>query len=369
MNTLPESNLPNPANSTRPPITDGRFTLYTTGNFSDMSPLKWLVDEVLPSVGVGVIYGASGVGKSFLCLDLVATVARGDKWFGHDTERASVVYIGLEGQSGFRRRVRAKEVHQGVPLSEEVRFVFDSFDITEIDNAGALGKLILDDGGADLIVIDTLNRASPGADENSSAAMGAILLGAQILQKMTGAFVLFVHHPGKDATRGLRGHSSLFAAMDAVIEVCEDGQLIRWNLTKSKDSEDQISHAFTLQVIELGNTSSGKAVTSCVVQEVQGAHRQPVNQTEPSGANQLAVLAQVRNLLVDQRLQSFADTPSWPDGFPRGLPYDAVLAGIKDTLEWIAPKHRQSRTKEALTALIRMGYLNLNEDQLGLPTK
>ena len=195
---------PDASSAVTPPATDGKFTLYTASHFSDLPPMTWLIEGIIPTSGLACIFGASGVGKSFLCLDMVDAVAGGNRWFGHETQCADVVYIALEGQSGFRRRVRAKEVHHGTPFSKHVKFVFDSLDITEIENPLSLGKLISDEGGADLIVIDTLNRASPGADENSSSAMGEIIRGAQILQKMTGALVLFVHHPGKDATRKLQ---------------------------------------------------------------------------------------------------------------------------------------------------------------------
>lgn len=349
-----------------PPATDGKFTLYSADNLLDLAPLTWLIDGILPTSGLACIFGASGVGKSFLCLDMVAAVAGGNPWFGHTTQPSTVVYIGLEGQSGFRRRVKAKEVHQCAPFSKLVKFVFDPFDITDLDNPLGLGKLILDEGGADLIVIDTLNRASPGADENSSSAMGDILKGAQALQILTGGLVLFVHHPGKDATRGLRGHSSLFAAMDAVIEVLDDGQVIRWRLAKSKDSEDKISHAFKLAVVTFdGNT--GKSITSCVVQEVEGASAPSEPSLGPIGVNQRKVLEAVQNLLVQHRVANHLQVSEGQETIADGVLYDQVLAGIKDTLHWVATKHRQSRTKEAVSALIRMGYFELHENLLSLP--
>lgn len=345
------------------PATDGKFTLYSASDFPNLLPMDWLIDNVLPSSGLACVYGASGVGKSFYCFGMAVAIAGGDDWFGHKTQPSRVVYVALEGQSGFRRRVKAKEIQQGKPLSNLVKFVFDSFDMTELDNALQLGKLIHNEGGADLIVIDTLNRASPGADENSSSAMGNIIQSAEALRILTGAMVLFVHHPGKDATRGLRGHSSLFAAMDTVIEVVQDGQNIRWKLAKSKDSDDRISHAFKLHPVEIDKDHAGLPITSCVVQEVEGALPTTVTPTEPTGANQQVILKTVKGILVDRRMQCTLN----PD-MAEGVPTEEIEAQLKDTLHWVGPKHRQSRTKEALTALVRMGYLELNENLLSLPT-
>ena len=362
MNDTPKQTEPSLAQAKSPPATDGKFTLYSASDFPTFLPMDWLIDNIIPTSGLGSVYGPSGVGKSFFCLDMAVAVAGGDDWFGHKTQPGRVVYIALEGQSGFRRRVQAKEAEQGKPLSNLVKFVFDSFDMTELDNALQLGKLVHNEGGADLIVIDTLNRASPGADENSSSAMGDIIKSAEALRILTGAMVLFVHHPGKDATRGLRGHSSLFAAMDTVIEVVQDGQNIRWRLAKSKDSDDRISHAFKLLPIEIGKDGSGQPITSCVVQEVEGAQPMAVAPTEPTGANQQVVFKTVQGILVDRRLQCTLN----PD-MAEGISTEEIVAQLKDTLHWIGPKHRQSRTKEALTALVRMGYLELNENLLSLP--
>lgn len=123
------------------------------------------------------------------------------------------------------------------------------------NDAGSLGRDINAAGGADLVVIDSLNRAAPGIDENASQDMGRVILGAAALQAATGGSVLLVHHTGKETIRGLRGHSSLHAALDSVIEVEREGKRFRWSVVKSRDGEEGISHAFGLMVVELDRTT------------------------------------------------------------------------------------------------------------------
>ena len=89
-----------------------------------------------------------------------------------------------------------------------------------------------------VVFLDTLNAATSGLDENSSRDMGEILEAAKTLQRLTGGLVVLVHHSGKDASKGLRGHSSLLAALDAVIEVGRNGDARYWRMSKSKESED-----------------------------------------------------------------------------------------------------------------------------------
>lgn len=69
-----------------------------------------------------------------------------------------------------------------------------------------------------VVLLDTLNRVAPIADENSPRDMGETQEAAKQLQGMSGGMVVLVQHTGKDATKGLRGHSSRLAAMDVTVE-------------------------------------------------------------------------------------------------------------------------------------------------------
>lgn len=86
-------------------------------------------------------------------------------------------------------------------------------------------------------------------------------------------------------------------------------------------------------------------------------------QSLPNGVNQQKIFAAVREILVQQRLQGALESLEWPEG----LPFDDMLSQVRNTLESIGPKHRLLRTKEALDALIRQGYLTLSGNLLSLP--
>jgi len=182
--------------------------------------------------------------------------------------------------------------------------------------------------------------------------------------------VVLVHHPGKDISRSLRGHSSLYAALDTIIELLIDGELIQWKVSKSKDGEDQIRHAFTLHPVTIGENDSGKVIKSCVVEETQGYS--PSNtQNEPRGINQRIILNAVRILLtrlvVEHRLQALVENPDLETFERFCVPVGDVQMHIKDVLVSIDPKHRNSRAKEALDALVRQGFLVLQSEGLRLP--
>lgn len=244
-----------------------RYQLYTAEEISQLPPIKWLARGILPTEGLAAIYGASGSGKSFLALDLLGAIARGQPWFGNKTIPLPVTYVALEGEAGISQRVQAYELQNGkLPLT--VRFAAQPLNLLTSQDVVDLASAIRSVRGTNGVVcIDTLNRASSGADENDSKDMGRIIQAAKQLQHDIGGLVILIHHSGKDASKGLRGHSSLYASLDAAIEVTKTDQQRNWRITKSKDGRDDKSACFRLEVVGLGIDAEGDAITSCVVIE------------------------------------------------------------------------------------------------------
>lgn len=215
-----------------------------------------------------------------------------------------------------------------------------------------------------LIIIDTLNRAAPGIDENSPNGMGQVLSGAAAIQTTTGGLVLMVHHPGKDTSRGLRGHSSLYAAMDAVIEVDRNGDS-RWlKLTKAKDGEDGIIHPFRLAQIELDANEFGKANNSCIVEFLPTSMPAQAAPKEPAGGNQRALLLGFHELLAEDRIARHAANSPWR----AGIPFEDAVSKLKERLKSVAPQRQRERTKAGLESLVRARCLQLTEGMLTLPS-
>jgi len=235
-------------------------------------PISWAVKGLFPQKGLGLIYGASGAGKSFLALDLAAAIAEGRPWFGHRTRAAPVIYLCLEGAGGFLGRIRAWEAANGRPLTPLVGFIQEPFSLLNPENVHELRKAIRQfaksnacDLGPLVIVIDTLNRAMPGGDENSSSTMSAALEACSLISETSDGLTLVMHHVGKDPDRGARGHSSLIAAVDASLVVVRSGKGRFWEAKKVKDGLDGTRGDFELEAVALGVDADGDEVSSCVV--------------------------------------------------------------------------------------------------------
>lgn len=342
--------------------TNGKFTLLYANQLPEQSGSHWLIDEILPYTGLACIYGPSGVGKSFFSLGIAAALGIGERWFTRDPDITNVYYLALEGQAGMKSRTSAWEKVHDMMFPGYVSFVLDKFSLrSDVDS---LAKLINQNSNLDLskpvVFIDTLNRAASGADENSSSEMGKILAGASRLQALIGGLVVLIHHPGKDESRGLRGHSSLYAAMDTIIEVSQEGNRKWWKLVKSKDGRSGISYPFELETVHLGEDAFGKAITSCAVIETGGLI--PPKPTQPNGNNQRVILAAFTEMQAQQRIQSIATEQAWPDG----IAFDYAVDHLNSLLGTVDKNHRKSRAKEALEGLVKKGFLNLDGELLTL---
>lgn len=240
----------------------GRYKPLGGAGLRALPNTKWRMKGVLPETGLAAVFGPPSSGKTFLCMAIAAALASGGEWCGHKINASDVLYVALEGEGGIKQRAAAWERHHECELPGRLQFVLDDFKVVKAQDIADLASEIAQGG---VVFIDTLNRAAPECDENSSADMGQIIEGAKELQRRIGGLVVLVHHTGKDASKGLRGHSSLIAALDAAIEVTRTGEDREWRIAKSKDGRDGCSNAFKLESLVLGLDCDGDEITSCVV--------------------------------------------------------------------------------------------------------
>ena len=141
--------------------------------------------------GLASIYGPSGSGKSFLALDLMATIVRGTNFYGSKTNPCPVVYVALEGTGGIANRIQAYETYHNIKLPNRFRIVTDMLSL--FDSEAKIFAAAVKEAGLDVgvIVIDTLAQSAPGSDENSSADMGRIIqTHSYFNEKLTGLWYL-----------------------------------------------------------------------------------------------------------------------------------------------------------------------------------
>ena len=327
-----------------------RYRLQSADDLLSAPPLRWMVQGVLPAPGFGAVYGPSGSGKSFLVLDLCTAIADGAEWFGRRVNTAPVTYVCLEGEAGLGKRAKAWSIRRQCNLPARLRFVTQPLDLRQPEDVADLCAAVLAAGGRDgLLVIDTLNRAAPGTDENSSVDMGQLIEACKVAQRRLGGVVLLVHHTGKDGAKGLRGHSSLYAALDAAIEVSRNDGRREWSVAKSKDDADGGRHAFALRVVELGDDEHGEPVTSCVV-EADDSTKEVARVRLPQGGNQRIALDALAEPLRQSQDFGKGDAPTTHPC----LEIEAAVRLVASSLTCESRK-RNERARAAVTGLVANG--------------
>lgn len=218
---------------------------------------------------------------------MALAIARGEFWYGKRVHACPVIYVTLEGEAGLQNRLKAWVKHWGLELPANFFAIVQPLNLLEPSDVSDL-IAVLPKGC--VVFIDTLNRAAPGADENSSVDMGKIIAALKQIVDGADALVIPIHHTGKDQSKGLRGHSSLYAALDGAIEVERTASGRSFRAAKVKDGDDGEKNGFRLDVVALGFDEDGDAVTSCVVVPEEVIFKRP----EPQGKGQRAVLGALR---------------------------------------------------------------------------
>jgi len=324
-----------------------RYKLLDSDDIRALPHLVWCVKRIFPATGLAAIYGPSASGKSFLALDIAVKIAEGAPWFGFRTTATPVVYLYLEGEGGIKSRAAALETETGRPLPPLMKMVMQSFHFNEGPDVMDLAAVV--PHGA-VVIVDTLNRAAPTTDENSSKEMGIILEAAKRLQTQTGGLVVLVHHTGKDIGKGMRGHSSLFAALDGSIEVTRKGNSRAWHSAKVKDEDDDKGFAFKLKRHILGMDLDGDEVSSCTVAPDYGVMFQV---PEPTGHAQKAALHTLKTAIR----QSAVTNKAWCGEKTQCMRVDDAISTLAGTLITVDTNKRNNRARVIIQSLVSGSHL------------
>jgi hypothetical protein len=264
---------------------------------SDVEPVlaqAYIVRDLIGTGSAVVIYGDSNSGKTFFTLDLALHIAAGRPWREHRIQPGLVVYVAAEGGHGICNRLAA--YRQAAPWAKGAPFAVLPQSVDLLNPHEDTGPLIDVIRAAEetagqkvaAVVLDTLARVMAGGNENDSRDMSVFIANVDRIRAETGAAVLIVHHAGKDASKGARGHSSLRAAVDTEILVEGQEGTRTANVCKQRDMSSGQLYAFDLVPVQVGiDSEDGTAVTSCVVAVTDAP---AMKKRGPTGKQQGAIL-------------------------------------------------------------------------------
>lgn len=203
----------------------GHFRMAPASQYAGMEPPQWLVDGLLEH-GLCSIVGDSGVGKSAVVLDMLCHMAMGWAWRGRKTRQCVSVYAAGESIHGAYDRLNTwAKVHEAPEVLDRVILVSGTPQVSgDREWWGKLTEGVLRTG-AQVVVIDTLARATVGLEENAAKDMGVVNGVFDKVIRDTGASLWYVHHVTRGTSHG-RGSTALYGAVDSEIlisDLAEDG--------------------------------------------------------------------------------------------------------------------------------------------------
>jgi AAA domain len=294
-----------------------RFKLLPFDKIAVGTDGVYLVKGIIPRTGLTVAWGPPKCGKSFWAFDLVMHIALGWEYRGRRVRQGPVVYLALEGGTGFAGRVEAW------------RMVFDEVDRRHDEIEGHRIGLFRKVPGADLIgcvrvqtaghipavvVIDTLNRSLAGS-ESDDKDMAACVRAADAIRNAFGCAVIIVHHCGIDASRP-RGHTSLTGAVDAQIAVkrdAADNVLVVVEYMKDGPAGAEISSK--LVPVDVGIDADGDPMTSCVIVPLESQEvAKPVTKKA-----KLPKAAQIALRALNEATDELGEVPPASNHVPSGV--------------------------------------------------
>ncbi len=311
-----------------------------------------LIDGLLGTTGLTVIYGESGAGKTFVAIDIACHIAAALAWRGMAVTGGTVLYIAAEAPESVQRRIFAWKRHHAVE-SLPILVVHSSINLLDQSDVQAILDTIQSIGSPVVFtVVDTLARGMIG-NENAPDDMGAFVAACGKIREVTGGHVAIVHHAGKDTARGARGHSSLRAATDTELEVtaADGGGSIR--ITKSRDEAGQTTFGFRLELVELGINAAGRTVTTCVAVEADAPSGR--EKRRELGANEKIVFEALAAALVDHGKPAPVARDIPPD--VKVVPAEIWLDVSRRYLPHPETKHRTQAFNRACTSLVADGFV------------
>ena len=185
----------------------------------------WLIHELIPRAGNGIVGGDPKASKSFAAVDIALAASCGSSWMGHHvTKRIKTAIVSREDDPGLTRR-RMKKLIAGRAdyarlspgwLHINTRQQQADFEVTTPEH---MNRLIDELGkfSAELVILDVF-RSLHHADENDNTEVAKVLAKVTRIQTELKCATLLIHHIAKTENpnpfKGLRGASCIHGWME-----------------------------------------------------------------------------------------------------------------------------------------------------------
>jgi hypothetical protein len=272
------------------------FKLHWHGDPYDAPLKEWLVQDMLPKVGVALLSGQWGTFKTFVAFDLCAAIMARTCFAARNVCRqGGVLWFALEGQDDVPIRLEAivqeKITTAGVadegldPSHLPFAWLGSCPKLSAPDAFKKLEKIVAvaaagvkERSGLDLalVVIDTLSPAAEFKNADDTAENQRVMNVLTTLAQKFQLLVLCVDHFGKDAATGTRNSSVKEATAEAVLATLGDRDVTgnvtnpRLALRKVRGAAGGQQISFNKRVVTLRDHQSANEYTTLVIDWASG---------------------------------------------------------------------------------------------------
>src|SRR6266571_390017 len=241
----------------------------------NLSDPEYLISKVLQTASVSLIYGVSGTGKTFTCLDLALSIAHGIAWRGRKVKQGPVWFVNTEGGRALKKRLKAwYQEHPGLLPSPDFKVIPWSLDLRE-NYQTRLDTLKDQDEAPILILFYNFSMCTDKVNQNLQEEVAAILRRLHFIADSYECHIMIVHHTNKEGdvngTMAFRNH------VDNMIELKKEDKSqkdspILFSSQKARDDEPFGDIRIELKTVNLyADPETGEWLTSCVIADCEQA--------------------------------------------------------------------------------------------------
>jgi hypothetical protein len=223
-----------------------RYVLRSAADaFKPQEPVDWLIEGVFSKGSLSMVAGAPGTKKTYTMLSAGVCVALGKQWLNFATRQAKVLIIDEEsGERRIARRLAQTLRGHGGDETTPIQYVsLPRFNFRE-PNDHILFQALIQETGAEFVVVDALADVMSGGDENSVKDVQPIFQAFRIIAEKCQCAIVLIHHTNRSGA--YRGSSAILAAVDLlmIIESPSGSEEVKFRSEKTRDVEPFSFSAF-----------------------------------------------------------------------------------------------------------------------------
>lgn len=314
-----------------------RERLYRGSEITSLPPTRWHLHGWLQKNSLIALAAPPKAGKSFVALHLASQASLGGSFAGEDFETPlKVLYLSFEKYQDTRDRIEALEQRLGSKLPKEFFSVYAPQRAPQLSNLVEVSKLerLFQEEKPELVIVDTLARCIGDLDENSASDTSKLV---EVFDRLRVAAdnccLLFLHHEGKDSTRGMRGSSNLLAAVDTA-----------WKLSGSPSTAIELS-------ISASNASEPPEVQYFKVVSEQLAPLAGDIEERSVGVIQSTTIPEVASRAKSRVVEILTDI------YPDGATTKKIVDALNENRDSREREYKYSTTGKLLTSLTKQRVL------------